>query len=399
MALLTLFVLLLAIPASAGAPLPGLTAEQQERFRRGQTEFERVMRTRWWGQIIGPEMQYSTECSGCHNHPDVGGSAKHLHRRVQHWARLGDGSIQFMPNRSLERRLPGDPLAVIHAPQRPRDIVEISRRIPPPLYGLGLVEAVKDEEILAEAALQGKQGHVAGVIPLLEDGRVAKFGYQGLAATIREMVILADELEMGVTSDENHFLETDCIERIMASTRWDHLGRENVIAERCNPMGPSRADRLTDFLRFLAPLPPREQKRFYTKKGARGAVLFAEIGCTDCHRPTWNVDGPTGHAQFIAYSDFLCHDLGASTPTLSNGACPPGTIRTARLSGLSLRRRRLHDGSVEDAYDVEFSHGGEAEEHRQRWSGLFEYEFNDIEAFLRQPETFADIVQGTPRME
>src|SRR5262249_7632059 len=108
----------------------------------------------------------------------------------------------------------------------------------------------------------------------------------------------------------------------------------------CNPSRshPEDADgsqvtRLTDFVRFLA-APPRGP---VTGATARGEALFSQVGCSDCHTPSWKTGTHAirtlNQVEFWPYSDFLLHDIGTLGDGIEQGDASPKEMRTPPLWG------------------------------------------------------------------
>ncbi|MYE93750.1 MAG: thiol oxidoreductase, partial [Gemmatimonadetes bacterium] len=71
----------------------------------------------------------------------------------------------------------------------------------PPLFGLGLVEAVPDAVLAERADPEDLDGDgISGRLPRLPDGRTARFGRKGDAATLEDFVDTALRFELGFTT-------------------------------------------------------------------------------------------------------------------------------------------------------------------------------------------------------
>ena len=130
---------------------------------------------------------------------------------------------------------------------------------------------------------------------------------------------------------------------------------------------------------------------------ARGATLFQELGCADCHRPTLPLEEPifktcprTGPCIEIdlsesaarphpprdaqgrwlvpLFSDLRWHRMGAHLSARGAAAscpperCPPDRYLTRRLWGLRNTSPYLHTGGAERFEEVILMHGGEGSE-------------------------------------
>jgi CxxC motif-containing protein (DUF1111 family) len=159
--------------------------------------------------------------------------------------------------------------------------VTTSQCNPTPLFGLGLVDAVLDE-MLEAAAKRRHAGwpQVKGRVSRLVDGRVGRFGWKAQTATLREFVLSAAAVELGL----------------------EVPGRHQASDPRVPPLDPSGLDlsedeceALTAYIRSLpAPVAraapgPREAQQVKA-----GNALFKTIGCAICHVPKLGeVEGST----------------------------------------------------------------------------------------------------------
>ena len=164
-----------------------------------------------------------------------------------------------------------------------------SVRNAPALYGVGLIDAIADEVIAANAIangpVHGRAHRVRGA-----DGRerINRFGWKADTATLRQFVAEAFRNELGITSP----LAPVDLSRGAAGRRrcaGDHGGLED---------DGSLLDAVAAFLAALPPLAPIASER--------GLALFTSAGCAACHIPGL----PVGRAVVSLYSDLLLHDLG-----------------------------------------------------------------------------------------
>lgn len=279
----------------------------------------------------------------------------------------------------LQRRaLPG---AEPH-PVPPR--LSISRRLPPPVFGLGLIEAIPDAAILAHADVDDADGDgVTGRphwvtpppwVPSTEPGsggtqELGRFTRKARASTIFEQVTDAYHKDMGVTSE---FLAVENVNR-MASTptiAFDRVPDPEVTAEEIQ--------QVVFYLRTLAPPAPGE----LTLRRREGEALFGEIGCAVCHVPELRA-GPHRVAALSdravpLYSDLLLHDMGeALADGVPDADASASEWRTAPLWGLRVMRDflngdafLLHDGRARSVEEAILLHGGEAQRARDAFTGL-----------------------------
>ena len=128
---------------SPGDPLPGVTPVEFEEFRLGLDDFLEVETAE---EGLGPAYN-GTSCAVCHSVPAIGGTGPIAETRA---ARRGpDG--EFIPLHESGESLFQLFSVPSHACQAiiPSEATVIARRVPIPLFGAGLVEAIPDETLLA----------------------------------------------------------------------------------------------------------------------------------------------------------------------------------------------------------------------------------------------------------
>lgn len=378
----------------AGDPLPGLTGVELSRFSRGRFWFE------WFfvpGEGLGPVFN-DVSCLACHGVPASGGghpAIKETRFRtattVQFPASAAD-QAEGAPNLneksvSQDFASPGCDVAPEHLPD---STIAVTVRTTPALFGAGLIEAIPDQTLIdnGQAAtrdnpeISGVPALSTGELPLhrvqladqtvpgintseLSTGAVARFGARGLTTTLQEFVHMALFNELGMTTPHPKF---------GLDPRPMGLPAPPACKLRVDPeMDLLEVQRITDFVRFLAP-PPRGP---ITPETTAGEALFAEVGCAGCHTPVLMTgDSPVAaiaHQPVPLYSDLLLHDMG---PELSDdvldGSGGASEWRTPALWGLGLRVKPLmHDGRAGlDIQEAIRQHGGEASNTRDRFFGL-----------------------------
>ena len=364
-------------PPPLGDPVAGLDSGQRGRFLLGRALFERLATA---DEGLGP-LYNAERCSDCHDQPVVGGGGTRV--RVVKATRFADGRCDLLVaagGDNIQRR--ATDLLVAHGmgPEEvPAAATATSRVTAPPLFGLGLLEAVPNDVLLEWADPDDRDGDgISGRLPRLADGRTARFGRKGDASTVRDFVMTALRFELGFTVP-------------------GHTAEEPVngvpIPPGADPMpdpeidGPTLAQ-LTDYVRFLAPPAPEHDLAPAARDTvAQGEALFGQIGCTSCHRAelhTGPSDAPALAGRTIApYSDMLLHDLGAEMADVCGAAAAPGELRTAPLWGLRHRSLLLHDGRAEDVPAAVAFHGGEAAAARDAFMALPDEARRAIERFLR----------------
>ena len=413
--------------SAAGAPLPGLTANQLALFSAGQGVFQEVEGIT---DGLGPRMNLDS-CGGCHAQPAVGGTSPLVNPQVA-FATSG-GATNALPSfisangpvREVRfvRNPNGTPDGGVHSLftiggrsdasgcdlAQPDFATAVARhnaifRIPTPVFGAGLIEQIPDSAILANQATNASIKHALGIRgrvnivlagnaasgqPNLNgnDGTVARFGWK---AQNKSLLLFAGEaynVEMGIT---NELFQT---ERDETSTCQFAPTPNNVT----NADAQTAADALSDiekfalFMRFLAPPAPSPDTPGGASSISNGSMLFAHVGCDQCHTPTLTTGDSTvaalSNQRVNLYSDLLIHDMGVGLADgVSQGGAGPREFRSAPLWGLGQRMFFLHDGRTSNLVSAIRSHqsvGSEANGVIANFLGLNENQKQDLLNFLR----------------
>lgn len=349
-------------PVSVGSPLAEITEAERGRFLLGKALFERNTAEE---EGLGPLFN-ERRCSGCHDAPVIGGGG---HALVLKATRFVDGACDLLEGAggdNIQQR--ATPLLValgVTGESVPADATDSSRVTGPPLFGLGLVEAVPDAALLDHEDPEDVDGDGISGRAVRHDGRVGRFGRKSEFATLAGFVDTALRFELGLTTPDHPVEETVNGTPIPASA-------DPVPEPEIEQRG---IDLLTEYIRFLAPPPREDPANAQTADSiARGEEVFDEVGCTGCHAPTLTTGenlNPALANKFInLYSDLLLHDLGPGLADLCGPDASPSEHRTAPLWGLRFRDVYLHDGRTGQLGDAILMHGGEAERVREAFTAL-----------------------------
>jgi CxxC motif-containing protein (DUF1111 family) len=359
-----------------GDPLPRLPQAQLNRFRAGQEEFLAVR-----DPIDGLGPAYNgTSCGACHNIPAVGGGG--IVSVTQAGRRNEDGSFTELLG-GTEFQLFSIPKHTCQA-QIPPEANVIARHISIPLFGMGLIEAIPDETLLAledpdDRNQDGIRGRAARIVDIVTgQQRIGRFGWKAEQATVIAFAAQALHNEMGITNDlfpQESVLGVDAERLKLCDTVADP---EDVKDRRTGLRG---IDRLEAFLRYLAPV----ERVPLDDTSARGELLFGSVGCPSCHVPVLTT-GPSSdpaldRRPLSLYSDLLLHDVGTGDG-IPEGDAGPNEFRTPYLWGLRFRRPLLHDGSAATADEAIRRHSGEAARVIEKYAGMSVEERSALVAFL-----------------
>ena len=355
-------------------PFDVLTSDLNGSFTRGQEGFMRAFTVE---EGLGPIFN-NTSCVGCH--PGNGRGTPDL------------GLIRFSMGNDLMLNMGGPQFQDITIPGVPYEVlpqgVDTSVRLPPPVFGMGLIENIPVETILSyvdetDANGDGISGRPNWVtppdyVPSTEVGggpgqQFGRFGRKASVSSLVQQVSQAFHQDIGITSSfipVEHFDAGDTV----PDPEVDELTVMEIII----------------FLRLLSP-PPRGDM---TPEVKNGEVLFEEIGCASCHVPTLQT-GPSpinalNRVNAHIYSDLLLHDMGeVLADNRPDGSANGREWRTAPLWGTRLVADFLggtpfflHDGRATTLEAAIRAHGGEAQERKEAFFELRETDRQAIIAFV-----------------
>ena len=280
---------------------------------------------------------------------------------------------------------------------------KFSARIAPQLVGLGLLEAIPEETILAledindEVAPFGISGKAQrSTDPVTGNTRLGRFGWKAATTSIKHQVAAALNTDMGVMTSV--LPEPDC-------------GSEQLAKNQCDTPGSELDDEhLEHLVKYIALLGVRPQRDLDNADVIEGEQLFKDVDCTDCHiqtmqtsiyHPLTELRNQTIHP----YSDMLLHDMGEGlADNLSEGNATGSEWRTTPLWGIGLSacvtggvvdltaaeggevcspvHSYLHDGRARTIAEAILWHGGEGESSKQKYIALTDDEKNKLLLFI-----------------
>ena len=362
-----------------GDALPGVTPIEFEEFRLGLEDFLEVENA---AEGLGPAFN-GTSCAVCHSVPAVGGASAIAEIRAGRRGPRGEFIALDESGESLFHlfSLPSHGCQ----PIIPADATIIARRMPIPLFGAGLIEAIPDETLLAlEDPVDRNRDGISARAAIVVDRatgerRVGRFGWKAQHATLLAFSADAYRNEMGITND------------LFREESAYGISKERM--RLCDPIpepedvrdprtGRRGIDNFASFMKFLAPIgrgPMDEATRV-------GEQVFGAIGCAACHTPslaTGPSSNPLFNRQAVAlFSDLLLHDI-ATGDGIEQASGAPEEIRTPALWGLRFRRPLLHDGSAATIEDAVRRHGGEADLARRGFEQTTDSDRAALIAFLK----------------
>ncbi len=274
-----------------------------------------------------------------------------------------DGHTYALRSPRLTFKIPG---------QRRRNIVS-SLRMAPALVGLGLMEAIPEEAILAlsdpeDSDADGISGRPQ-YIPNVKTGGLSlgRFGFRASHPTVEQQTAAAALNDMGITTP---LLKEPDQDPEMNDTDFTELVIYQLLG------GVPRARNQED------------------PEVIAGKSLFQSISCDACHTMTFET---TTHEQYPdlagqtihPFSDMLLHDLGPRLADRRAEFSASGSEwRTTPLWGIGheisdIKKVYLHDGRARSLEEAILWHGGEAENSKQAFMNLSKSERDALIAFLR----------------
>lgn len=350
-------------PARAADPLPGLSNADLVAFADGRLEFNNREDA---AGGLGPIFNRNS-CAACHVQGGIGGAGT---INVTRFGRTTNDI--FDPLASLGGSLLQN--MAIHPAAReviPREANIVVRRQTTALFGLGLIEAIPDDTILA-GEFDGKPDGVLGRAAIITDvttgeEHVGRFGWKAQQATLLAFSADAYLNEMGVTS---RFFPTENAPNGKADVLAAH-DRVNDPEDTIDPVtGKADIDHSADFMRLLAPLPARP----LTANATAGQALFTSTGCAVCHTPSMttgvNAIAALSEKEVALYSDLLLHDMGRLGDGIVQADAGAREMKTAPLWGVRVSAPYLHDGRASTIDAAVRAHDGEALPSATRYTQL-----------------------------
>ena len=278
-------------------------------------------------------------------------------------------------------------------------------RIPTPVLGAGLIEAIPDSAILANAHADSTAKRQAGVWGhpnahlggntnrSANDGTITRFGWKAQNKSLLLFSGEAYNVEMGISN-------------LLFPQERDETPacqRGNLAPNDTSNFSPSAAptEVLSDmlafanFMRMLGPPTPAQP----TASSQHGSALFTSVGCALCHTPVLNTGAAIANGdesvpsaalsnkQVRLFSDLLVHHMGtALADGITQGAAGPDEFRTAPLWGVGQRIFFLHDGRTSNLIQAIRFHAGQGSEANQavvNFHELSPQDQQDLINFLR----------------
>lgn len=263
----------------------------------------------------------------------------------------------------------------------------ISPRVAPQMIGLGLLEAIAEQDILKAAdeqdangdGISGRPNYVWNVIE--NKKQLGRFGWKANEPTLLQQISGAFNGDIGITTS------------IFSDQHISAYQQElKALPDGGKPEMPD--DDLQKLHLYCATLAVPARRNVEQTAVQKGKLLFEKIGCNSCHLP----NAQTGtHPLFAVlnnqtihpYTDLLLHDMGEGLADGRPDFLATGTEwRTPPLWGIGLfstvnkHTFYLHDGRARNLEEAILWHGGEASAAKTAFMQLSEEQRQQLLAFL-----------------
>jgi CxxC motif-containing protein (DUF1111 family) len=269
----------------------------------------------------------------------------------------------------------------------------ISPRIAPQMIGMGLLEAIPEADILANARdqaaaggpIQGQPNRVWDAFAKKEV--IGRFGWKANVGSVAHQSAGAFNGDMGITTSV--FAAEACSSTQKDCLAAPHGGGKDKGLNGIVPASQAIAgrpeiddDTFGKVVFYTATVAPPARRNPGDQQVLQGQALFAQAQCATCHRPSY----VTGESMFPRlssdtipgqriwpYTDMLLHDMG---PDLADGRpdflASGSQWKTPPLWGIGLfndvnnHQRLMHDGRANGVLEAVLWHGGEAQEAKEK---------------------------------
>lgn len=390
-------------------PSPGLSPEEFERHGEGDANFDAVFVTA--PALVNPGLGplfNNASCTGCHikdgrGMPQMGQSLVRVSlpqgkldvqagsvpvpgigtqiRDQAIYGRIPDAKVtlewreqrgQYPDGETYQLRSPQVILAQLD-PKKPipREILT-SLRVPPAVFGTGLLEAIPGKTILSLADPEDRNG----------DGISGRPNYvwhpQQKTKTLGRFGLKANTSSLLVQT---------------AAAYVNDMGATNPLFPEANGGSDINQKVLDTTTFYVQTLGVPERTQVNDPQVRQGEKLFTQANCAVCHVATLKT-GPSeirvlAQQTIHPYTDLLLHDLGQG---LSDGRpdfdATGSEWRTAPLWGLGLVHTvlpysgYLHDGRARTIEEAILWHGGEAEQSKTQFMAMKKRDRDALLKFL-----------------
>lgn len=360
-------------------PVEGLSFDQNRRFLAGDVAFNDEIFTANTG--LG-SIFVATSCGSCH----AGDGKGHPFTTLTRFGQTDSTGNQFIDlggPQLQSRALPG------FTPEQIPAGASFSKFTPPANTGLGFLELVRDEDIMAMADPNDVNGDGISGVPNYEylpsfinpfpeaiprNGKyIHRFGKKAAAYNLLHQTVNAYNQDIGITST---FQSKDVYSGLNIDPEVSDLTIHNVVF-------------------YLQTLKAPIQRNQNEVEVIQGKNLFIQTGCESCHKQTLKTGfssiASLSNKTFHPYTDLLLHDMGPGLDDgYTEGSAKTSEWRTPPLWGLGLSPNSqggqyflMHDGRAKSIEEAILLHGGEGKQSKERFQQLSAQDKYNLIKFLQ----------------
>jgi CxxC motif-containing protein (DUF1111 family) len=268
----------------------------------------------------------------------------------------------------------------------------ISARYAPAVYGMGLLDAISEQDLLSLQDINDVNGDgISGKYNRVQNTttgklEIGRFGFKGHHPTLKQQIADAFLNDIGITNPV--FSKETCLSHQVACKQAGSVDPDHVLDI------PKKLHDLTVYMGQTIAVPkPRDLD---SQKSRYGRNLFYKIGCQNCHTPRFTTikDYPISELadQTIwPYTDLALHDMGAGLADEGIENLAQGNEwRTPPLWGIGMQQRVqgfsafLHDGRARTIEEAILWHGGEAANQQKIFTQLSKQDRKALLYFINQ---------------
>ncbi|MBR7889509.1 c-type cytochrome [Marinomonas sp. A79] len=258
----------------------------------------------------------------------------------------------------------------------------ISMLVAPSLVGMGLLDAVTDDTIAANAdPKDANNDGISGRVSWVRTGTntppvVGRFGYKASSPTVSAQNQQAFNIDMGLSTPLMPYASGDCTGyqvHCLTSPNGNSAHLDNLEVDK-------KQMHLVDL--FVSLSAPPAMRNLSSSTFLEGKTLFENTGCASCHTPKMQTGTNSPFSElnqrtFYPFTDLLLHDMGPGLASeFPSFSASPSEWRTAPLWGIGLsesvsgRVGFLHDGRARTIEEAILWHGGEAKQSQMAYKNL-----------------------------
>jgi CxxC motif-containing protein (DUF1111 family) len=260
----------------------------------------------------------------------------------------------------------------------------LSPRMATPVFGLGLLEAISEADILANQDINDANGDgISGKANYVWDPQtnqtvLGRFGWKANTGSLIVQCAAAFVEDMGIT---NMIFQNE--------TGHDQSNGQDGLTDDPE-INQALLANIVLYCRTLGVPAPRNIDRTNVRQGA---AIFEQIECAKCHMPKQKT-GPSAISALdnqiiFAYTDLLLHDMGEGLADNRPDFLASGSEwKTRPLWGIGLTQlinghtEFLHDGRARNIEEAILWHGGEAQKAKDKYKQLTAKQRSDLLEFI-----------------